>query len=238
MNRTIAIIPARGGSKGIPRKNIIELGGKPLLAYSIATALACPAIERTIVSTDDEEIAAVARQFGAEVPFLRPVELAQDDTVDYPVFLHALTWLSDNENYTPELVVHLRPTSPFRRDGLIAEALAKLNRHPEADCLRTINEAPVTPYKMWRKDGAYMRPFAQLDGVESYNMPRQDLPEVYWHNGVLDVIRSRTILDQGSISGTRIIHLEMDDRDVVDIDNWQDLSRAESILATGREKEK
>ncbi len=238
MTRTIALIPARGGSKGIPRKNIVPLGGKPLLAWSIATALACPEIERTVVSTDDEEIADVARQHGAEVPFLRPAELARDDTVDYPVFLHALRWLQDNEDYTPDLVVHLRPTSPFRRAGLIAEALAKLARYPDADCLRTINEAPVTPYKLWQKDGDYMRPFAKLAGVESYNMPRQDLPEVYWHNGVLDVIRARTILERGSISGERIIHLEMSDDDVVDIDNPLDLARAEMILAAAKEKEK
>lgn len=235
MNRVIAIIPARGGSKGIPRKNLVPLGGKPLLAHSIAAALVCPRIERTIVSTDDEEIAAAARQFGAEVPFMRPAEFARDDTVDYPVFRHALEWLRDHENNVPELVVHLRPTSPFRRSGLIAEALDRLARHPDADCLRTISEAPITPYKMWRKDGEYMRPFAQLDGVESYNMPRQDLPAVYWHNGVLDVIRSRTILELDSISGSRIIHLEMADCDVVDIDEKRDLARAESILATAEE---
>lgn len=236
MDRIVAIIPARGGSKGIPRKNIVSLGGKPLLAWSIAAALDCPEIGRTVVSTDDEEIAAVARQYGAEVPFMRPSELARDDTVDYPVFHHALTWLRDNEGYTPELVVHLRPTSPFRRSGLIGEALSHLERHPDADCLRTISEAPLTPYKMWRKDGDYMRPFAQIEGVESYNMPRQDLPPVYWHNGVLDVIRARTILEQGSISGSRIIHLEMADTDVVDIDNRQDLIRAEAILAAAKEK--
>ncbi len=237
MTRTIAIIPARGGSKGIPRKNIIDLGGKPLIAYSIATSLACAEIERTIVSTDDEDIAAVARQYGAEVPFLRPAELAADDTVDYPVFRHVLNWLSENENYTPDLVVHLRPTSPFRQDSLIVRALTKLNQHPDADCLRTINEAPVTPYKLWQKDGDYMVPFAKLEGVESYNMPRQDLPVVYWHNGVLDVIRTRTILEQGSISGAKIIHLEMAADDVVDIDSRQDLALAETILATVKDKE-
>ncbi len=235
MTGTIAIIPARGGSKGIPRKNLALLGGRPLLSYSIATALACPRIQRTIVSTDDEEIARVAREHGAEVPFLRPTELARDDTVDYPVFRHALDWLREHEGYATDLVVHLRPTSPFRAPDLIERGLDLLARHPDAHCLRTINTAPVTPYKLWRKDGQYMVPFAQLEGVESYNMPRQDLPEVFWHNGVLDVIRSSTILELGSISGSRIIHLEMDEADVVDIDSPVDLARAEFILNSAKE---
>jgi N-acylneuraminate cytidylyltransferase len=236
MSRTISIIPARGGSKGIPRKNIVPLGGKPLLAYSIETSLACPLVDRTIVSTDDEEIASVARLHGAEVPFLRPADLARDDTVDYPVFLHALNWLAEHEDYRADLVVHLRPTSPFRASDLIERALVKLAQFPEADCLRTINPAPITPYKLWQKEGEFMRPFAQLEGVESYNMPRQDLPPVYWHNGVLDVIRSRTILEQGSISGSCIVHLEMDEADVVDIDSQQDLARAEFLLASAKGK--
>lgn len=236
MSRTIAIIPARGGSRGIPRKNLVPLGGKPLIAWSIETALTCPEIERTIVSTDDEEIAAVARQWGAEVPFLRPSELARDDTVDFPVFLHALQWLQDSEGWTPELVVHLRPTSPFRDADLVRLALEKLAAHPEADCLRTIHPAPVTPYKLWLKDGDFMRPFARLEGVESYNMPRQDLPEVWWHNGVLDVIRARTILELGSISGENILHLEMSCDEAVDIDDRLDLLRAEAILTAKRKE--
>ena len=231
MTRTIAIIPARGGSKAIPRKNIIQLGGKHLIAYSIESSLECQEIERTIVSTDDPEIAEIALSYGAEVPFLRPAEIALDDTVDFPVFLHALNWLKDEENYIPDIVVHLRPTSPFRENDLISRAIAKLQLHKDAHCLRTITEAPITPYKMWQKDGSYMKPFAQLDGVESYNMPRQDLPEVYWHNGVLDLIRSSTIFDMGSISGSRIVHLEMSEDQVVDIDSRQDLARAELIFS-------
>ncbi|HQC21081.1 MAG TPA: acylneuraminate cytidylyltransferase family protein, partial [Anaerolineaceae bacterium] len=110
----LALIPARGGSKGIPRKNIRDFGGAPLIAWSIAAALRAETVTRVIVSTDDEEIAAVAREWGAETPFLRPAELAQDDTTDYPVFRHALDWLAAHENYRPEVVVQLRPTSPVR----------------------------------------------------------------------------------------------------------------------------
>src|SRR3989337_3169724 len=111
----LALIPARGGSKSIPQKNIRSFAGHPLIAYSIVAGLAAQTVNRVIVSTDDEEIATVARHYGAEVPFLRPAELAQDGTPDLPVFQHALYWLEENEGYQVEIVVQLRPTSPFRR---------------------------------------------------------------------------------------------------------------------------
>ncbi|MFZ6019832.1 MAG: cytidylyltransferase domain-containing protein, partial [Chloroflexota bacterium] len=129
----LAIIPARGGSKGIPRKNIRNFAGHPLIAYSIAAALQSRRITRVIVSTDDPEIAEVARAYGAEVPFLRPAELAQDSTLDLPVFQHALAWLTANEAYAPDVVVQLRPTSPIRPVGLVDEAVHILLEHPEAD---------------------------------------------------------------------------------------------------------
>ena len=110
----LAIIPARGGSKSIPRKNIRPLAGHPLIAYSIAAGRQSRLVTRTIVSTDDEEIAAVARQYGAETPFLRPAEFAQDNTTDFPVFTHALGWLKEHEGYQPDIIVQLRPTSPIR----------------------------------------------------------------------------------------------------------------------------
>ena len=114
MTEILALIPARGGSKGIPRKNIRDFAGYPLIAWSIAAALQAKSISRVIVSTDDREIAEVARQYGAETPFMRPQELAQDRTTDFPVFVHALKWLEDIEAYSPKIVVQLRPTSPIR----------------------------------------------------------------------------------------------------------------------------
>jgi len=235
MPETIAIIPARGGSKGIPGKNIARLAGKPLIAYSIEYSTGCPLISRTIVSTDDSEIADVARKYGAEVPFLRPPELARADTPDYPVFAHALEWLREHEGYTPELVVHLRPTSPLRPPGLIEKAVAMMTQDTEADCLRTVYETPITPYKMWRMEGNYLKPFVQLEEKESYNMPRQDLPEVFWHNGVLDVIRASTILEKHSVSGTKILPLLMDDSFLtVDIDKPFDLIVAEAAIKLNR----
>jgi CMP-N-acetylneuraminic acid synthetase len=123
MTEILAIIPARGGSKGIPRKNIRSFASWPLIAWSIAAAKQSAYVTRVIVSTDDEEIAAVAREYGAETPFLRPAEFAQDKSTDMPLFEHALAWLAEHEGYQPEVVVQLRPTSPIRPRGLIDDAI-------------------------------------------------------------------------------------------------------------------
>ena len=126
----LAIIPARGGSKGIPRKNIRPFSGYPLIAYSIAAARQAQAAIRVIVSTDDQEIAEVARHFGAETPFLRPAELAADRTTDLPVFQHALGWLAEHENYHPGMVLHLHATSPVRPRGFLDQAVRLLHENP------------------------------------------------------------------------------------------------------------
>src|SRR5512135_2313933 len=119
----LALIPARGGSKGIPRKNIRPFAGYPLMAFSIAAALQAELVTRVIVSTEDQEIAEVARQFGAETPFLRPEELATDRSTDLPVFQHALTWLARHEDYHPEIILHLHATSPVRPPGILDQAV-------------------------------------------------------------------------------------------------------------------
>ena len=141
----LALIPARGGSKGIPRKNIRPFAGQPLIAYSIAAGLQANAVIRVIVTTDDEQIAEVARSCGAETPFLRPAELAQDRTTDLPVFQHALRWLAEQEDYHPDVVVHLRPTTPIRPPDLVDRSVALLLAHPEADSVRGITPGPSEP---------------------------------------------------------------------------------------------
>src|SRR6185503_17134341 len=138
MTETLALVPARGGSKGIPRKNIRNFAGYPLIAWSIAAAKQASGVTRVIVSTDDEEIASVAREYGAETPFLRPSELAQDQTTDLPVFEHALDWLEKNEGYQPEIVIQLRPTSPIRPNDCVNSAVKILLEHEDADCVRGV----------------------------------------------------------------------------------------------------
>ncbi|MCK5053995.1 MAG: acylneuraminate cytidylyltransferase [Anaerolineales bacterium] len=227
----LAIIPARGGSKSLPKKNIIPLGGYPLLAYSIAAGQQAAGVGRVIVSTDDEEIASIARSFGAEVPFIRPKELAQDHTLDLPVFEHALAWLAENEEYLPEIVLQLRPTSPFRPLDLVDKALDILHTQPEADSVRGVVTAGQNPYKMWRiNESGSMIPLLEEGLIESYNMPRQELPVTYWQTGHIDAIRIRTILEQGSMSGEVIFPVMIDSRYSVDIDSEQDWRLAEGRL--------
>jgi N-acylneuraminate cytidylyltransferase len=233
----LAIIPARGGSKGIPRKNIRPFAGHPLIAFTIAAALQAEMVTRLLVSTDDEEIAAVARRYGAGTPFLRPADLAGDRVPDLPVFQHALTWLDENENYRPEVVLHLHPTTPVRPRGGLDQAVRILLEHPEADCVRSVVEAGQTPYKMWRIEAGTgcMVPLLSVPGnPEPYNTPRQALPPVYWQTGHVNAIRPATILG-GSMTGRTLMPIIIDPRYLVDIDTPADWTFAEWLVQEGVE---
>lgn len=229
--KILALIPARGGSKGVPRKNIRLLAGTPLIAHSILIAKESRYIDRIVVSTDDEAIAAVAREYGAEVPFLRPGELAEDLTPDYPVFEHCLWWLEANEGYRPDLVVHLRPTGPLRTAKQIDEALELIWRHPEADSVRSVHEPERTPHKMWKMgEGPYMIPFLAGTGIaEHYNAPRQLLPKVYATNSNIGVVRYRTLVDKKSVIGNKVLPFFITEPQV-DIETEFDFEVAELIL--------
>lgn len=230
----LAIIPARGGSKSIPRKNVLSLGGFPLIAYSIAAALQAPSVTRVLVSTDDKEIAGIARDWGAQVPFLRPEEHSQDGTTDLPVFQHALSWLRENENYAPDIVVHLRPTSPFRRIAHIEDAVRVLAAFPHADAARTVCEPFQNPFKMWTiDDDGFLSPLMQGFGDEPYNQPRQALPRVFWQTGYVDAARACTI-ENGSMTGKQILPILIDNSDWIDIDSLADWAMAENMLNSGR----
>jgi YrbI family 3-deoxy-D-manno-octulosonate 8-phosphate phosphatase len=234
----LAVVPARGNSKSIPRKNIRPLGGVPLIAYSIAAGLQSRAVTRTIVSTDDEEIAAVARQYGAETPFMRPEEFSRDETLDFPVFKHALEWLAEHEDYHPDVLIQLRPTSPFRPPELLDQAVQLLLDHPQADSVRGVVPSGQNPYKMWsvNPDGS-MSPILTVAGVkEAFNAPRQQLPDTYWQTGHVDAIRPRAILEKNSMSGDVILPLFIDPAYTVDIDTLLDWQRAETSIMEDRLK--
>jgi N-acylneuraminate cytidylyltransferase len=227
----LALIPARGGSKAIPRKNLLQILGKPLLAYSIGHALASRHITRTIVTTDDPEIASVARAFGADVPFMRPAEFAQDHSPDVEAFRHALSWLAEHEGYECELVVHLRPTGPVRRVELIDKAIETILARPDADSLRSVGVPTETPYKMWRITGGLLEPILDQPGVaEPYCQPRQSLPEVFWQNGYVDIVRPRVVLDQGLMCGRKILPFVIDEP-VFEIDYVENIPAVEAALA-------
>lgn len=227
----LAIVQARGGSKGLPRKNVLPLGGYPLVAYSIASGLASETITRLIVSTDDDEIAAVAERYGAEIPFRRPADLAADDTPDYPLFVHALDWLEREQNYRPEIVVQLRPTTPLRPHGLLDEAVRMLLNDPRADCVRGVTVPKQTPYKMWRDaaDG-YLAPLMSTDFSEPYNTPRQKLPAAYWQTGHVDAIRATTIRQQHSLTGDHVRPVFIELSYCVDIDTLADFELAQQVI--------
>ncbi|MBF0460803.1 MAG: acylneuraminate cytidylyltransferase family protein [Magnetococcales bacterium] len=219
------VIPARGGSKSIPHKNIRLLNGQPLIHYSIRYSLACSLIKRTIVSTDSAEIARIAQEQGAEVPFLRPPEHAQDNTPDFPVFQHALHTLEHLYQETIDLLLLLRPTSPLRPPGLIEQAVALMENHPEASSVRSVAIAKEHPYRQWQREGNFIRGVEQTV-FEPYNIPRQQLPTTYFQTGDLELIRRETLL-AGSISGPRVLPLLIDHEQMVDIDHESDLRSAE-----------
>lgn len=227
----LALIPARGGSKSVPRKNITPLLGKPMIAWPIGHALASRHITRVVVTTDDAEIAEVARAHGAEVPFLRPAEISGDFAVDVEFHRHALEWLAENEGYVPDVVVNLRPTPPARSPEVIDQAIEIFAAHPEIDSLRSVQLAEESPYKMWTmaEDG-FLSAVTRIDGIaEPYNQPRQKLPLVYWQNGYIDITRPSVILGQNSTTGRRILPFVMDEP-AADVDYPDELGAAEAQL--------
>ncbi len=236
MADVLAVIPARGGSKGLPRKNILDLQGHPLLAYAIAAGIQAHGVTRTVCSTDDLEIQQHAQAYGAEVPFLRPSSIAQDSSPDLPLFLHVLEWFAEHQNWEPEIVVHLRPTSPIRFPGQVDAAIELLLAHPEATSVRAVCPSPCTPYKMWRpgcqgnETTAFMEPLLDLPGItDPFNQPRQGLPMVWWQTGSVDVIRVSTILG-GSMTGKRVLPLVTDQNFAVDIDGELGFRVAEGVM--------
>jgi CMP-N-acetylneuraminic acid synthetase len=226
--RVVVVIPARGGSKSIPRKNLRFLSGHPLLAYTIAAARQARSVDLVIVSTDDEEIRQVAYSYGAEAPFLR-----QDDTLDWPVFEHALRWLEADRSFRADLVVQLRPTSPLRPSGLVDDAVKLLLGSPEADSVRAVTSPSQNPYKMWKLDGRYLQPLVGDISAEMFNQPRQALPQCFWQTGHVDIARHQTIFGQGSMTGQRILPHFVDPRYAVDIDTLEHWAFAEWLINSG-----
>lgn len=228
--KVLAVIPARGGSKSIPRKNIKSFAGHPLIAYSIAAGLQSKTVSRVMVSTDDEEIAEISRSYGAEVPFLRPPELARENVADLAVFEQALNWLKKEEGYQPDLVVQLRPTSPLRPPTCVDDAVSLLLKDNRSDSVRGVVPSGQDPYKMWRIENGYLAPLLQSEFSEHYNMPRQKLPLTFWQTGHIDVIRYQTIVEKHSMSGALILPYLLDCSYAIDIDNLLQWEWGEWVL--------
>jgi CMP-N-acetylneuraminic acid synthetase len=227
MIKTVGLITARGGSKSIPQKNVKPLAGKPLIAWTIEAALRAQRLSRVIVSTDDEEIARVAREWGAEVPFMRPVELAQDDSPHLDVIRHALRWLEAEEESEPEYLMLLQPTSPLRTTADI-DASIILAELREADAVISVCQTHDHPYlsKQITPDGKL------LDFVEKPRgyLPRQKLPPAYSLNGAIYVVRRDVLMERDDWYTDRTFAYIMPPERSLDIDSPWDLHLVELIL--------
>lgn len=224
--RLLAVIPARGGSKGVPRKNVRPVAGQPLIAWTIAAARAARSLSRIVVSTDDAEIAALGRDLGAEV-VMRPAALAADDTPTLPVLRHAAETL-EAEGWRCDAVMTLQPTSPLRTARHIDEAAALFAADPSADSLVSVVAVPhiFHPWSVMRLDAdGYLRPF--LDGPHPTR--RQDKPPVFARNGAAIYITRRDRLGD-YVFGGRLLSYAMDEADSLDIDDEADLRRADAAL--------
>lgn len=231
--RVLALIPARGGSERVPAKNLRPLGGRPLIAWTIDAARRAETIDRVIVSTDTEEIAAVARASGAEAPFLRPSAIAQRDSTEMEFLLHALDWLRLHEAYEPDVIALLYPTSPFRRAETIDRAVRTLAAHPDADALRSVRLCSEHPYKMWTIQDGWLRPLLAGD-TNTPTLSYQRLPVVYLQNASIYLTKPRTIREKGSPIGDLIVPFVMDEDESVDINTPLDLALAEMLIERRR----
>lgn len=228
--KIITIIPARGGSKSVPRKNIKLLGGKPLIAYTILASLDSRKIERTIVSTDDTEIARIAKDYGAEVPFMRPKNLARDSSSALSVILHAIKYLEQKEKYFPDIIVFLQPTSPFRKTEHIDEGIEKIKN---CNAIIGVSEIKDHPYFAMKKKGEFLKPFLQ---IKNRPLARQDLSKIYYVNSSL-FIAKREYYNQAKdpdpvapIFKGKVKGVFMDAVSSIDIDSQFDFFIAEAIL--------
>ena len=203
---TVAVIPARSGSKGVPDKNIKLLAGKPLLAYSIAAARLTDNIQRVIVSTDSERYAEIALEYGADVPFLRPAKLSVDSSTDYDVIKHTIDWMQDNEGFQSEYLVYLRPTTPLREVSHIEAAIERLNKADDASALRSVQEMSETAYKTLEIEEDFLKCICSGSfDIEAANQPRQTYVKTYHANGYVDIIKSSYVIENKMAFGNRVI---------------------------------
>ena len=221
----VAVLAARGGSKGLHRKNVRILGGKPLIAWSIEAARKSPYVDRVVVTTDDAEIAEVSRKFGAEVPFMRPAELAQDLTPTEPVLAHAVEWLEREEGYRVDIVVFLQPTDIFRKTMMIDEVVSRLLKDPE---IESAFVAYPTHKNYWRKvDGRFVRMAPDL----AYG-PRQKKEHIYREDTGLACATRGFIIKQGRRLGDKVKPVMNEDvKSFIDIHEPFDLWLAEKVIS-------
>jgi N-acylneuraminate cytidylyltransferase len=225
MGKVIALIPARAGSKGVPNKNIRTLGEYPLIAWSIMAAKKSRLIDRVIVSTDSDEYAKLAIKFGAEAPFLRPLEISGDRSTDYDFIAHALDWLALNGGQ-PDYIAHLRPTTPFRSPSIINSAIETFQNAPKnITALRSAHEMSESAYKTFEitEDGRFKRVGGEGTALDASNNARQQFPTTYQANGYVDVLSASFIRESGLIHGDWVMPFITPS--VIEVDTEDDFSQ-------------
>jgi len=228
--KVLAIIPARSGSKRLPSKNIKNLAGKPLIAYTIEAAKKSGSIGKIIVSTDSPKIRKISLEYGAEVPFLRPASISKSSSTEMEFIEHALSWLEEREKYIPDLIVILYPTAPFRKSASIKAAVNFMKFNYQFDSLRSVRLCEEHPYKMWIVQGEDLRPFIRNVNSNMHTMSYQSLPKVYIQNANIYIARYNTIKKYGSPIGKKVAPFIMDDIESVDINNYLDFKIAEILI--------
>ncbi len=232
--KILGVITARGGSKGIPRKNIKELKGQPLVVYTVKAAQESGIFDRIILSSDDPEIAELARRHGVEVPFIRPAELAQDDVPHLPVMRHAVEWLKENQNYWPDLVAILQPTAPLRQPWHLKEALELLIKL-KADSVVSVIEVPkhLSPYWAVIRDEEGLGELFIGQPIRRRIGRRQDFPHtVYANNAAVYIFKPELLFDpkESNFYGDRVAIYPMAEKYSVNIDSPEDWLLAERAL--------
>jgi len=221
----LAIIPAREGSKGIPHKNIQKLAGKPLIYYSINSAKISKCFNKIIVSTDDEKIAKISKVYGAEVPFLRPKNISKDSSSTIEVIKHTLEFLKKNQNYIPDIIIVLQPTSPLRTSNLIRNAIQILKKSNSTSVI-SVSKIKKHPFSAFWLKSRLLKPFKQ--NFTEYNR-RQKYPDLYFPTGSIYAFWNETIKKYNSMYGPKIKPILLDVENI-DIDDKFDLFLAEMII--------
>ncbi len=231
--KILGIITARGGSKGIPGKNIKEIAGKPLIVYTIEAARAANIFDRVVLSTDDEQIADIARAYGCEVPFMRPAELAQDATPHLPVLQHAVNFLKEKENYYPDYIMILQPTAPLRTAQHIREAVKMIEAN-DIDSVVSVSEVPGHFHPQWQFIISENQQMAIFTGEPFTQIARhrQDLSKTYTRNGAIYLFRTAFLFDPiaPDFYGKKVAAYIMKPEESINIDTMEDWNEAEKLL--------
>lgn len=221
-----SIIPARGGSKGVPGKNIKHLNNQPLIAYSIKASIRCKYIARTIVSTDSEEISKVSMHYGAEIPYIRPAEISKDTSTDIEFVLHALNWFKKNDHVVPDYIVHLRPTTPLRDIEIVNRSIEIFLDSKDYTALRSVHEMSESAYKTFEIDGDTLKTvFTRFNQLDASNNARQSFPKTYSANGYVDILDCRYIFKHQRIHGDNVMSFITPN--VTEVDTFDDFDLLE-----------